>query len=73
VSIVAAAVACANSVERTAAPQMSAQSADESYSVLHAAIPESQGGGDVFEYGTVVPVTEEKVAVFDSRPFFDYN
>ena len=72
-SIIAAA-ACASSVERSPAPQVSAQDAGESYAALHAAIPPSAESGNVFEYGTVVSVPEEKLSVVDlNDKVFDYN
>jgi predicted lipoprotein len=71
---VAAAAACASSMDLTAAPEMPAPSAHESIAAMHAAIPASKVNGDVFEYTTVVPVPAEKVAHMDpGGQVFEYN
>ena len=71
---VAAAAACASSVERAAAPEVPVADAHESIAALHAAIPASRDNGNVFEYSTVVTVPAEKLAVVDpGGQVFEYN
>ena len=71
---IAAAAACASSVERAAVPEMTTASEHESIAAMHAAIPASAAQGEVFEYATVVSVPAEKLAVVDpGGQVFEYN
>ena len=71
---IAAAAACASSVERAAAPEMPTASEHETIAAMHAAIPASKTSDDVFEYATEVSVPAEKVAHMDpGGQVFEYN
>ena len=71
---VAAAAACASSVERGFAPETATVSAHESIGAMHAAIPANRANGDVFEYSTVVAATSDAVVFKDQGgQVFEYN